>query len=46
MLFLKKIAPEGEIGTVVPNHKELKLGTLKAILELAKLREEDFADYQ
>lgn len=34
------------IGTVVPMHKELKVGTLKGILELAKIREEDFIKYQ
>jgi predicted RNA binding protein YcfA (HicA-like mRNA interferase family) len=34
------------IGTVVPLHKELKIGTLKGILELAKIKEEDFAPYQ
>ena len=34
------------IGTVVPNHKELKIGTLKGILELAKIKEEEFVKYQ
>ena len=34
------------VGTSVPNHKELKLGTLKNILELAKIKEEDFAKFQ
>ena len=33
------------IGTVVPNHKVLKLGTLKGVLELAKVREEDFVKF-
>ena len=33
-------------GTVVPNHKELKIGTLKGILELAKIKEEEFVKYQ
>ncbi len=33
-------------GTVVPNHKELKTGTLKGILELAKIKEEEFVKYQ
>ncbi len=33
-------------GTVVPNHKELKIGTLKGILELAKVKEEEFVKYQ
>lgn len=36
----------GKIGTVVPMHKELKTGTLKSILELAKIDEEDFIRYQ
>jgi len=30
------------LGTVVPNHKELKIGTLKGILELAEINEEEF----
>lgn len=34
------------VGTVVPNHKEIKMPTLKNILELAKVKEEDFAKYQ
>lgn len=45
-IVLKKETPEGEIGTVVPNHKELKTGTLKGILELARIKEEDFVRYQ
>ena len=44
--MLKKKTPEGEIGTVVPNHKELKVGTLKNLLELAKVNEENFIKYQ
>ena len=40
------ILKKEKIGTVVPNHPELKLGTLKNILELAKIKEEDFAKYQ
>jgi len=44
-IILCKETPEGAIGTVVPNHQELKIGTLKAILELAKVKEEDFAKY-
>ena len=31
------------IGTVVPNHKELKIGTLKGILRLVKVSEDEFA---
>jgi len=44
-IILKK--GNGEtIGTVVPNHKEIKLGTLKGILRLAKISEVEFASYQ
>ena len=30
---------------IVPNHKEIKLPTLKSVLKLAKIDEEDFAEY-
>lgn len=33
------------VTTVVPNHKELMAGTLKGILELAKIDVEDFIKY-
>ncbi len=42
-VVLKKETKEGAIGTVVPMHKEIKIGTLKGILELAKVTEEEFA---
>ena len=45
-IILKKNTPNGAVGTVVPNHKELKIGTLKGILELAKIAEEEFENYQ
>lgn len=45
-IILKKEADKGSVGTVVPNHKELKIGTLKGILELAKIEEESFAKFQ
>ncbi|MFH0970578.1 MAG: type II toxin-antitoxin system HicA family toxin [Candidatus Diapherotrites archaeon] len=45
-VVLKKVTPEGTVGTVVPVHKELKMSTLKSALELAKINEEDFAKYQ
>lgn len=44
-IILRKELPSGAIGTVVPRHKELKIGTLKGILELAKVNEEDFAQF-
>ncbi len=45
-MILKKETMEGKVGTVVPNHKELKLGTLRGVLKLAKIDEDDFAEYQ
>ena len=42
---LSKEAPEGKVGTVVPMHHELKIGTLKGILKLAKIEEEEFKKY-
>jgi len=42
---LRKETPQGAVGTVVPLHSELKLPTLKNILELAKVKEEDFSEY-
>ncbi len=36
---------KGNVGTVVPVHDELRIGTLKGVLELAKIKEEDFAKY-
>lgn len=34
-----------KIGTVVPNHPDLKRGTLHSVLKLAKIEEEEFAKY-
>ena len=45
-IILAKESPEGRIWTVVPNHKEIKVGTLKGILALAKVTEEEFIKYQ
>ena len=44
-IILKKENGE-RVGTVVPNHQELKIGTLKGVLALAKIKEEDFAEFQ
>ncbi|HLC47275.1 MAG TPA: type II toxin-antitoxin system HicA family toxin [Candidatus Nanoarchaeia archaeon] len=44
-IILRKETADGAIGTVVPNHPELKIGTLKGILELGKIKEEEFARY-
>jgi predicted RNA binding protein YcfA (HicA-like mRNA interferase family) len=45
-VVLKKESPKGKIGTVVPNHKELKIPTLKSVLKLAQINEEEFLKYQ
>lgn len=39
---LSKQTPDGKVGTVVPLHKELKTGTLKGVLKLAKIEIDDF----
>ena len=45
-IILKKTTPQGAVGTVVPNHTELKIGTLKSVISLAKVKEEEFVKYQ
>ncbi len=42
---LSKETSMGKVGTVVPLHHELKIGTLKSILKLAKVDEEEFKKY-
>jgi len=42
---LSKTTSAGKIGTVVPMHKQLKIGTLKGVLKLAKISEEEFSKY-
>ena len=42
---LSKVTPEGKVGTVVPMHDELKIGTLKGLLKLAKVDSGDFGKY-
>ena len=32
----------GRVGTVVPNHDELKTGTLRGVLRLAQVEIDDF----
>jgi predicted RNA binding protein YcfA (HicA-like mRNA interferase family) len=36
---------QGKVATVVPMHPELKLGTLKGVLKLARISSEEFAEY-
>ncbi len=39
---MKKKTEEGEIGCVVPMHRELKVGTLSGILKQAQVTVEQF----
>ena len=41
-IILKKKTHDGSVGCVVPAHKELKIGTIKSILKLAKITEKEF----
>ena len=41
-IVLRKDVPLGAIGTVVPDHDVIKHGTLKSILRLARVSEDDF----
>ncbi|MBU7009681.1 MAG: type II toxin-antitoxin system HicA family toxin [Theionarchaea archaeon] len=42
---LSRMTSKGKVGTVVPMHKELKIGTLKGILKLASVNIDEFAKY-
>lgn len=44
-VLIIKENPNEKIGTVVPMHDELRIGTLKAILKQAKVSEEEFSKY-
>ena len=44
-VLIKKETKKGKIGTVVPMHKELKIGTLKAIIQQVKISEEEFSKF-
>jgi len=41
-VVVRKYRPGGDIGCVIPLHRELKIGTLKGILRQAKISEEEF----
>jgi predicted RNA binding protein YcfA (HicA-like mRNA interferase family) len=43
-VVLKKNSQEGEIGCIVPVHRELKIGTLSGILKQAQVTVEEFID--
>lgn len=44
-IVLRKEAPGGAVGTVVPDHRELKAGTLRGVLKLAKVDPDEFAKH-
>jgi predicted RNA binding protein YcfA (HicA-like mRNA interferase family) len=41
---MKKATEAGEVGCVVPFHRELKVGTLGSILKQAQLTVEEFIE--
>ena len=43
-IILKKKTADGEIGTVVPDHKELAEGTMRGILKQAQITLNDFLE--
>ncbi len=43
-VVMKKETEEGEIGCVVPVHRELKIGTLSGILKQAQVTVEEFIE--
>jgi predicted RNA binding protein YcfA (HicA-like mRNA interferase family) len=43
-VVMKKVTEEGEVGCVVPVHRELKVGTLNGILKQAQITVEQFIE--
>lgn len=43
-VILKKETAQGSVGCVVPLHRELAIGTLHGILQLAKVTAEEFME--
>jgi predicted RNA binding protein YcfA (HicA-like mRNA interferase family) len=43
-VVMKKVSEGGEVGCVVPVHRELKVGTLSGILKQAKVTVEEFIE--
>ena len=43
-VVLKRQTPEGELGCVVPLHRELAVGTLRGILRQAKVTPDEFME--
>lgn len=43
-VMLKRQVPEGEVGCVVPLHRELVIGTLRGILRQARVTPDEFME--
>ncbi len=43
-VILKKETSDGDVGCVIPLHRELKIGTLRGILRQAKVTPDEFMD--
>ena len=43
-VVLKKQTPEGEVGCVVPLHRELAIGTLRGVLKQVKVTPDEFME--
>jgi predicted RNA binding protein YcfA (HicA-like mRNA interferase family) len=43
-VILKKLTDAGEVGCVVPLHRELAIGTLRGILRQARVAPEEFLE--
>jgi predicted RNA binding protein YcfA (HicA-like mRNA interferase family) len=43
-VVMKKVTPHGEIGCVIPMHREVAAGTLRSALKLAGVSIEEFTD--
>jgi predicted RNA binding protein YcfA (HicA-like mRNA interferase family) len=43
-VVLKRQTPEGEVGCVVPLHRELAIGTLRGVLRQARVTPEEFME--
>ena len=43
-VVLRRTTPDGDVGCVVPLHRELAVGTLAGILKQAKVTTQEFID--
>ena len=43
-VVMKKVTPAGEIGCVIPMHREVALGTLRSALRMAGVSVEEFTE--